>query len=310
MITHNYVIINTKYLKEENNMRKFKRIYIEITNVCNLSCSFCPKTTRLSKFMSKEEFEVILDKIKPSTEYIYFHLMGEPLLNPSLEEFLDLSYSKGFKVNLTTNGTLLTKSRDIIFKSNALRQINISLHSFEANNGINNFYEYFNNVLLFIDELNKNTNIICSMRLWNLDNSKDKGENSLNEEILNLIKEKFDYKEDIKAKLFSDKRIKLKKNLYLNGAEKFNWPDIKIDSLGEEGFCHGLRDHLGILSDGTVVPCCLDSEGNIPLGNILSEEFEDIINSKRAIDIYNGFSNRKRVEELCKRCGYSQTFDK
>lgn len=291
-------------------MRKFKRVYIEITNVCNLSCSFCPKTTRISKFMNKEEFEVILDKIKPSTEYIYFHLMGEPLLNPNFEEFLDLSYSKGFKVNLTTNGTLLTKSKDIIFKAKSLRQINISLHSFEANEGIDDFYKYFNNLLSFIDEVNKNTNIICAMRLWNLDNCKEKGKNSLNEVIINLIKEKFNYEEDIKEKLFLDKRIKLKKNLYLNGAEKFDWPDIKIESLGDNGFCHGLRDHLGILSNGTVVPCCLDNDGGMPLGNIFEEEFEDIINGERAVAIYKGFSKRKKVEELCKRCGYSQAFNK
>lgn len=291
-------------------MRKFKRVYIEITNVCNLSCSFCPKTNREKRFMSIEEFDIILNKIKPSTEYIYFHLMGEPLLNPRFKEFLDLAYRNGFKVNLTTNGTLLSKASEIILQSKALRQINVSLHSFEANSGINGFYEYFNDVLSFIDEVNKNTDIICSMRLWNLDNRRSKGENSLNENILTLIKSKFDYLDDIKVKLSEDKRIKLRKNLYLNGAEKFNWPDINIDSLGETGFCHGLRDHYGILSDGTVVPCCLDSEGSIALGNIFIEELEEIIMSSRAQNIYEGFSKRKRVEELCKRCGYSQAFDK
>lgn len=291
-------------------MRKFKRVYIEITNICNLSCSFCPKTKRPQKFMNTTEFELILNKIKPFTEYIYFHLMGEPLLNPNLEGFLDIAYRKGFKVNLTTNGTLLYKAKDILINAKALRQINVSLHSFEANNQNNDYFDYFNNVLSFIDEVNKNTNIICSMRLWNLDNNKDKGQNLLNIDILKLISDKFDYLEDIIYKLNVDKRIKLKRNLYLNSAQKFDWPDISIDSLGEDGFCLGLRDHLGILSDGTVVPCCLDSDGNIPIGNIFNEEFEEIINCKRANDIYQGFSKRKKVEELCKRCGYSEVFNK
>lgn len=289
-------------------MKKFKKVYIEVTNVCNLSCSFCPLTKRNKKFLTPENFEHVLKEIKPYTEYIYLHLMGEPLLNPNLESFLQLANEYGFKVNITTNGTLLMKAKEVLLKSNWVRQINVSLHSFEANNNGITFEEYFNNVLEFIDEANNNTDIICSMRLWNLDSAKLKGENDLNKNIVKLINEKFDFKEDLIEILDKEKRVKLRNRLYLNGAEKFRWPTMEIEPLGENGFCHGLRDHFGILVDGTVVPCCLDGEGQIALGNIYKEPLENILNGERAVKIYEGFSGRKRVEELCKRCGYSEMF--
>ena len=114
-------------------MKKYKRVYIEITNVCNLSCSFCPLTKRAKSFLDEEKFVHILNEVSPYTDYIYLHLMGEPLLNPGLEVFLEEAYKKGVKVNITTNGTLLKKNKEILLNSKSLRQVNISLHSFEAN---------------------------------------------------------------------------------------------------------------------------------------------------------------------------------
>lgn len=292
-------------------MKNFKRIYIEITNICNLSCSFCPKTKRKLEFLSVNNFNKILEEIKPYTDYIYFHLMGEPLLNPNLEKFLEIAYEKGFKVNITTNGTLLKKTREILLKSKSLRQINISLHSFEANDNNITFNEYFNEITSFVNEANEKTNIICALRLWNLESYNERvssPENNLNKSIIDILKEAFNYKEDLKENLDKNKRVKIRKNLYLNGEEKFQWPDINLDIISERGFCHGLRDHIGILVDGTVVPCCLDSEGNIPLGNIYDKTLEEILSSEKAINLYNGFSQRKRIEDLCKKCGYSERF--
>lgn len=290
-------------------MKKFKRVYIEITNICNLSCSFCPLNKRDKKFMDADKFEHILKEIKPYTEYIYLHLMGEPMMNPYLETILEKAYEYNIKVNITTNGTLLNKVQNIILSSKAVRQINISLHSFEANENANE-KEYFNDVINFIKKANKETNIICSMRLWNLDSYSTKGENKLNQDILEFIKESLNYPDDLKEQLEIKKRVKISDRVYLNSAEKFNWPTMEIETLGDIGFCHGLRDHFGILVDGTVVPCCLDGEGHINLGNIFMDRLENILESKRAKEIYEGFSARKRVEELCKRCGYSEMFNK
>ena len=287
-------------------MTRFKKIYIETTNICNLSCNFCPKTSRKLGFMKVDSFEEIINKIKGYTNHIYLHLMGEPFLNKNLENFLNIAKNANINVNITTNGTLINNVKNILINSKAVRQINISLHSFEANENNINFYDYLNNILQFIVEANKESTIITSLRLWNIDTEELKANNNLNLEILKLIEEKLEIDFSIKDSLLDKRGIKLKDRVYLNMAEKFSWPDSKIYLISEEVFCYGLRDQIGILLDGTVVPCCLDSEGNIALGNIFEEELEDIINSKRARDIYDGFSKRRAVEELCKRCGYAK----
>ena len=143
-----------------------------------------------------------------------------------------------------------------------------------------------------------------------MDNNDLKGANGLNSDILKMLEENLELDFSIGEKLQETNRIKLKDKVYLNMAEKFEWPDIQIDSLGEEVFCHGLRNQIGILVDGTVVPCCLDSEGNINLGNIFEKSMKDIVEDKRARDIYDGFSRRRAVEELCKKCGYATRFKK
>lgn len=287
-------------------MTRFKKIYIETTNVCNLSCNFCPKTSRKLEFMDVERFKIIIDKIKEYTNHIYFHLMGEPFLNKNLEGFLKIAKEANLNVNITTNGTLINNVNDIIINSNSIRQINISLHSFEANDNNINFNEYLNSILDFVNLANEKIDTICSLRLWNIDTEELKADNNLNIEIIKLIEEKLNVDFSIKDALLEKRGIKLKNKVYLNMAEKFSWPDSNINLISEEVFCYGLRDQIGILVDGTVVPCCLDSEGKINLGNIFNEDFEDIINSERAKNIYDGFSKRKAVEELCKRCGYAK----
>ncbi len=260
--------------------------------------------------MNKEEFTYILEQVKPFTDHIYFHLMGEPLLHENIEYFLKESKEKGLHVNLTTNGTLLNKVGDKIINSNAVRQVNISLHSFEANKKTVELEEYLNNVTDFIIKARENSNIICAIRLWNMDSEDLRGENNLNKEILKIIEENLGLEFSLSEKLQESNKIKLKDKVYLNMAEKFQWPDIKIDTLGENVFCHGLRNQIGILADGTVVPCCLDSDGNLELGNVFEKTLEDILNGERATNIYNGFSRRVAVESLCQKCGYATRFKK
>ncbi|BCZ47134.1 radical SAM domain protein [Clostridium gelidum] len=284
-------------------MKKFKKVYIEITNTCNLSCNFCPKTSRKLKFMDKESFEHIVKDIRPYTDHVYFHLMGEPFLNKELEHFLEISKENQLKVNITTNGTLISEVKDILINAQALRQVNISLHSFEANEEQIDFNEYINNIISFVKEATEKTNIICSLRLWNLD-TRYSASNNMNIDIFELLEQEFELNCDLKECLKEKNSFKLKNNVYISMGEKFKWPSLKEEELGERAFCYGLRDQIGILVDGTVVPCCLDSEGTIPLGNIFYNTLEEILNSKRAKEIYDGFSGRKAVEELCKRCGF------
>ncbi|MGK0466690.1 radical SAM/SPASM domain-containing protein [Clostridium sp.] len=291
-------------------MKKFKKFYIEITNVCNLSCSFCPKTLRCPEFMSIETFRKILDQIKPHTDYIYFHVKGEPFLHPKLDDFLDLSYEKGFKVNITTNGTLINKVHDKIMLKPSLRQINFSLHSFDGNECVSDKNEYVNNIISFVKEAINTTDTLFSLRLWNLDvNNSTNHKNVKNKDLLSVIEHAFKLSYKIEEEIHPGRGIKICNKVYLNQDHEFKWPDLKVEEDNNPSFCYGLRNQVAILVDGTVVPCCLDGEGIINLGNIHNANFSDIVNSKRANDIYNGFSKREAVEELCRKCGYRKKFN-
>ena len=254
--------------------------------------------------MSCEEFESILKQIDPLTEYLYFHLMGEPLLHPELEKLLEIAEKYNKKVVITTNGTLISKRQDILLKSKAIYKVVFSLHSFEANSSEISMEEYLTNIISFCKSANENTNIIIAMRLWNFDKNELKGENSLNDEILEIITKAFSIEKPDAESLFGNRGVKLADRIYLQTAQRFEWPDKSKDFISDKIFCYGLRDHFGIHVDGTVVPCCLDNNGEIPLGNIFKDNIDTILESQKAQDIFNGFSNRLACEELCKRCDF------
>ena len=275
---------------------RFSKIYLEISNLCNLSCAFCPGTKRPKKALNEEEFSALLPKIRPYTNFLYFHLMGEPLLHPKLQRFLELAGNAGFRVILTTNGTLLPKQQEMLLKSQALHKVNISLHAFEANDLAVPFREYLTGCFEFGKAAEGKK--LISYRLWN-----QGGQDEKNDEILATMKEFFP------APWAEERRgTRIGERVYLEYGDKFDWPDLSASDGGEGVFCHGLRDQLGILCDGTVVPCCLDHEGDIALGNLFRDSMEEILESPRAKAIYDGFSQRKAAEELCRKCGYARRF--
>jgi radical SAM protein with 4Fe4S-binding SPASM domain len=287
-------------------MSHFKKVYIEITNRCNLNCSFCPKSKRKTEFMTVGSFKMILDEIKPFTDYIYLHVKGEPLLHPDIDKILDASHEKGFQVNITTNGTLIQETQNKIILKPALRQINFSLHSFDEKPSDEGKDEYLNHIFSFAKEALANTNMYISFRLWNL--QKEGLNTNGNKSIFDLLEKEFGLDYALEEKLTPGRGIKIKENLYLNSDYEFKWPDIKDTYENPSGFCYGLRDQVAILVDGTVVPCCLDGEGVTELGNIFSQNFGQIIASERAKNIYEGFSNRTAVEKLCCKCQYKERF--
>ena len=76
----------------------FSRAYVEITNVCNMACAFCPGTAREKGFMTPETFALLAGKLRRHTDYLYLHVMGEPLLHPQLAEILRICGDLGFRV--------------------------------------------------------------------------------------------------------------------------------------------------------------------------------------------------------------------
>ena len=277
-------------------MKKYSRVYIEITNVCNKSCTFCPKTKRQPLRMSKEQFDLITDKLKGVTDYIYLHLMGEPLMHPELTNFIKLASDKGFKCAVTTNGTLLNRLGDAIIDAGVYK-VNISVHSFEEGTDEEQL-AYLNLCMEFAEKAQK-SGVLTVFRLWN--QGYDNGRNLDIEAALRSFFADGEW-------VYGERGARIKHKLHLEYGERFDWPDTEISPLGEEAFCYGLNDHFGILSDGRVVPCCLDKDGDITLGNIFESDISDILSSTRAVKVCEGFKNKHAVEQLCQRCGYARRF--
>ena len=273
-----------------------KRVYLEITNVCNLACSFCPGTKRQKRFMSEAEFAALTEKLRGKTQYLYFHLMGEPLLHPLLGRFLAIAGEKGFRVILTTNGTLLPMKGQCLLDAPALYKVNLSLQSFEANEG-GELESYVNQCAAFAAQAAAKGKI-CELRLWNRG-----GRESLNGAILRQLEASFPAPWERGAR-----SVKLAERVFLAEDDKFDWPALDAPDRGESCFCYGLRDQIGVLVDGTVVPCCLDHEGDLALGNLFEQDFDNIMSTEKARHIYNGFSQRTALEPLCRRCGYARKF--
>ena len=275
----------------------YSRVYIEVTNICNMNCSFCHGHSRKGRFMSQDEFMMILNKLEGRTKYVYYHLLGEPLLHPQLPSFIKATKEKGFIPVITTNGTLLSQRGEELISS-GVHKVSISLHSFEKNN-TEAQEDYLRQVVSFADAASEK-GIIVVLRLWN--NGVDEGRNDIT---LDFLKKSFQgqWAENTKG-------IRIRDKLHIEWGDRFQWPDKSAAVQGGEVFCYGLRDHFGILCDGSVVPCCLDSEGEITLGNIFNQDFEEILEGPASVRIREGFEKRRATEELCRRCGYAQRFSK
>jgi radical SAM protein with 4Fe4S-binding SPASM domain len=282
---------------------RFKKVYVEITNICNLKCSFCPDSKRKKAFMNVQNFGEIARKIKNYTNLITLHVKGEPLMHPELEQILQICDDNNLKVNITTNGTLLYDKKDILLKSISLRQLNISLHSLTQNENMSS--DYLDKVFETVDELTKsNPNLYISYRLWNLQSISENDENTF---ILEKIEEKYNLK-DIKNKAKENDFIELKTNVFLNQDTEFKWPNMLNKDISNVGTCQGLRSQIAILVNGDVVPCCLDQDGEIKLGNILEDDLEKILNTNLSQNIKTGFEEGKVFHKLCRKCEYRTRF--
>ena len=276
------------------------RVYIEITNRCNLACDFCHGTKRPLGTMPPEDFRRIAEKLRGETSYLYLHVLGEPLLHPQLKELLAIAGELGFRVCLVTNGTLLHKRREELLAAKSLHKVSVSLHSFEGNGGAGDLPAYLQQVWEVCLPLSER-GVLCALRLWNEGTAP-----RLNGAVEAFLSQRIG--RDVES-LPRDARGNrtLRPNLFLERAERFGWPDLNAPESGAN-FCHGFTRQLAVLWDGTVTPCCLDSEGDIPLGNLLSQPLEEILQGERAVAMAAGFAARKPTEELCRRCGYARRF--
>lgn len=281
---------------------RFKKIYVEITNCCNMHCSFCIQNSRKQHFMTCEEFTHIIEEIKPYTEMIYMHVLGEPLLHPKIFHFMQIAHEHGLYVQLTTNGTLIEECLEGLCQAPNLRQINISVHSFSQYDESEQT-AYLNKIAKAAHTLSDAGKYV-SLRLWNMhdDRPSDETIKAIQhfEQLFNIHIDKTQRRQS----------VKLMKQVFLQFDEVFEWPDLRNPYVSDTGKCLGWKQMCAILCDGKVVPCCLDSKGTEVLGNIFQESFSEILCNKSNLTILDELKSGKIKCELCQHCSYRLRFQK
>lgn len=263
--------------------KKFKRIYIELSDYCNLNCEFCSnkKNTRI---LTIDEYKHILKEIDNKTKEIVLHILGEPLIHKDIIKILDFT-SKDYNVMITTNGFLLDKFYNVDFIK--FSKMNISLHSSYFLDD-EKFLNYIENVFKFIDFThNINEEIIFNLRLWTKHNNR----------IENYIENKYQIK-------LNNNKQRLSKKVILTYDEEFTWPSLDNNFNTEDGICLGGKSHIGILANGEVTICCLDAKGDSRLGNVFETPLDEILGSERYNDVLMSYNKNKLYLDICKHCTY------
>lgn len=277
-------------------MMLMKRAYIEITNRCNLSCAFCMKHNRPYRDMTLKEFEHVVKEVKPYTDFLYFHVQGEPLLHKQINELLDIADRENCHVQLVTNGSVLKDHIDL-YRHPSLRKISFSLQSIEYQSNTQAI-PFLKTILAFCKNASENGKF-CEIRFWR----DDQADMPKTKACMDYLEQHFALDETNRKN-----SLKLMDRVYLSYNNSFSWPDISEKKETHEGTCHGGIDQIAILSDGTVVPCCLDCQANIPLGNIFDTPLPEILQSERYQNLIKGFRNHRITEPLCQKCTYRLRF--
>ena len=288
----------------------FKRVYVEISNVCNLQCSFCPSIKRGKKILSVVDFEKILKQVAPLTEEVCLHIVGEPLVHPHFYEIIKICEQYNTKIQLTTNGLNINEFANSILASPAIKQVNFSIQCFKDNFPAKDIKEYLLDLLNFSILTDKlRPDIYINLRLWNINGNSGSNLDD-NEDVFLFLEDFFKLKINRKVDVGNIKSKRVWNKLSLHFDSRFEWPSMDAPFFCLKGTCHALKGHIGILADGTVVPCCLDKEGLIPLGNCLEQSLDSILNSPRATNMREGFDKGSLVEPLCQHCSYIKRFTK
>lgn len=287
---------------------KFYRIYVELTNVCGLACSFCPTKSLPSKEMDLDFFDEVMEQAKVYTKEIACHVVGDPLTQSNLGAYLDIIHKHGLKAMLTTSGYFLKKhSYETLFHP-CVKQINISLNSFNKNDTSITFEQYIKPILALCDEkLLREEELFINLRVWNLDEMMS--ERLFNDTLFKGLSSSFNIELDL-DKIYEErpKSIRLASKVLIHFDNYFEWPSLKNKNYGH-GTCQGLQSHIAILANGTVVPCCLDCDGIVELGNLHKSALNEILSSKRAMNMLEGFKEGEAVEVLCQKCSYKDRFN-
>jgi len=287
---------------------KFYRIYIELTNVCGLRCSFCPTKNLPNETMSLEFFEKVVVEAKQFTKEIACHVVGDPLTLPNLEAYLTIIHKHKMKAMLTTSGYFMKKHSDETLFHPAVKQINISLNAFNKNDTSITFEQYMKPILALCHEkVAQEREIFINLRMWNLDEAMS--EEKFNQELFLLLEKEFKVTLDLQSLDPKEKKsIRLANKVLLHFDNYFEWPSLENKNYGH-GTCQGLSSHIGILANGDVIPCCLDNDAVMKLGNLNEQDLKTIVHGRRATQMREGFKEALCSEEMCLKCSYKDRFN-
>lgn len=284
---------------------RLQRVYVEITNVCNLRCSFCPGTKRAAAFMAPAFFGRVMEQVAPLTGQICLHVLGEPLLHPQFPEIMERSAAAGIEVNLTTNGLLLDRRGELLLAAPALRQVNFSLQALRTSDDFDR--DALERILSFcLQAMRQRPELYINLRLWTLDDRHDPMLGDFNAPVLDRVAQRLGIA--LPAPTAGRKSLRLTGRVYLHADTVFDWPGDLTGEAQAQGFCHALSTHCAILADGTVCPCCLDAEGRLALGNLHEAPLVEILAAPRARAMRQGFARGELTEEVCRHCTYCRRF--
>lgn len=317
------------------------RLHIEVTNVCNFKCEFCPDAIMERKrgHIDLKLLEKLLDEIadKHLTKIVTFHLMGEPLIYPHIFKAIALAVDRKLELHLTTNGSTFAIRPDHIEKlvASGIPKVTISLQTpstdtFTLRGAPPNLSPnlYFSGITQYVQANLEDEQSPTRVNIKFLDSTPHpflvphkplkivEGREQMQAELnrwADILFQGYSHPPDLQ---WIDQQIRQHKpgrwqviTLHPKlGLETFpldSWGNVELGTdvvPARFGTCNGAAQQVGVLYDGTVVPCCKDYEGRIPLGNLNEKSLAEILVDRPACALRQGFDRLQVTHPVCQRC--------
>ncbi|RDU59955.1 radical SAM/SPASM domain-containing protein [Helicobacter marmotae] len=299
-------------------MKAFEKIYIEISDYCALSCGFCPSSERKSHrgVMPLALFESICAQIQNDVKRVCLHVLGDPLSVANFEDYVKILEHYHLKVDLVTTGLFLKQRHFGLLMQKPFVQISFSLSAFLANPAsLHNAHLY--RILEFCKfHMRYKSSPFINLRFHQNDIAKD---GTLYKEMMATIGAFFDIEPAFLLANLKHKRIRLAPKIILKPMPSFEWESTnpKQESIKDKGelsgfkdnkseriFCYGALKQYGILSNGELVPCCIDYAGRASFGNVGEQSIREILQSVAFREFGAQLKRGLAPCELCEKCGY------
>lgn len=321
-------------------MLHLERLHIEVTNVCNFKCEFCPDAimTRRRGHMDLSLLERLLKTVADEqiAEIVTFHLMGEPLIYPHIFPAIRRAVNLGLRLHLTTNGSTFHLCPEHIEKlvASGIPKVTISLqtpdpHTFQLRGAPPRLPSeaYFAGITRYVQKNLQDPHAPTRIHIKFLDTTPHpflvphkpmdimSGRAQMQAELMSwaqrLLAGVVDAPDSrtLQTAIAHHRPgrwqlIPLHPKLVLETFPLDSWGNVESEQVipAQFGYCNGASRQAGILYDGTVVPCCKDYEGQIPLGNVTQQPLHSILEGAAACALRTGFDRFQVTHPVCQRC--------